>query len=300
MQNLSPIAIFAYNRPQHLKKCIESLQENPLARDSKLFVFCDGPKSSHDIEKTDQVKSVLSGLKGFTDIEIHYSPNNNGLARSIIKGVSHVLEMYEDIIVLEDDLVVSPDFIEYMNQALELFRNQMEVFSISGYCAPIPIKNYTFDNFFYQRINSWGWASWKNRWTMVDWELNDFNEFFRKKTNREKFNKGGKDLSMMLLKYKSGKIDSWAIRFNFTCFKNNMLNVYPVNSKVANCGLDNSGTHTKKSGKFDTQISNKKVRFNAPIAENKEIAKTYSKFLSPGLFRQFINRIKIYSYLWRI
>jgi len=297
-KELAPIAIFTYNRPKHLKKTIESLQINELAKNTELYIFSDGPKKPEDNELISEIRQYVNQINGFRQLHIIEQETNLGLAKSIIKGTSDILSKFNEIIVLEDDLIVSNDFIEFMNLALFKYKNEEKVFSISAYCAPIKISDYKYDTFFFQRINSWGWATWKDRWASVDWELKDFEEFIANLQKRKAFNNGGKDLSMMLLKYKLRIINSWAIRFNYACFKQGKLNLYPVKSKISNSGLDNSGTHTRKSSKFDVDLNHEKVVFDAQIEENALISKTYMKFLSPSLFRQMINWFKIKRYLF--
>jgi glycosyltransferase involved in cell wall biosynthesis len=296
-KQLAPIAIFTYNRLKHLRQTIESLQRNGFAKDSELFIFSDGPKKDSDKQIIVEIRQYLKTIVGFKKIQVFERESNFGLAKSIITGLSDLFSLYAEVIVLEDDLTVSIDFIEFMNSALNLYQNKEKVFSISAYCAPIQIPDYPFDTFFFQRINSWGWATWKDRWNSVDWELKDFNQFIASPIKRKAFNRGGKDLSMMLLKCKLNVISSWAIRFNYACFKQGKLNLYPLRSKVSNSGLDNSGTHTKKSTKFDVDVDHEHVEFNAPVEETKMISRIYMKFLSPSLIRQLINCFKIYRYI---
>jgi glycosyltransferase involved in cell wall biosynthesis len=300
MKTYAPIIIFAYNRPEHLKKCLDSLQANKIASESELFVFSDGPKSVEDIDKVSEVRRILDKINSFKKVIVEKSEKNTGLANSVINGVSEVLKDYEAAIVLEDDLIVSEDFLEYMNSSLNFYKSNSKVFSVSGYCAPIDLENYSEDVFFYQRINSWGWGTWRSRWETVDWKLKDFDTFIKDKHQRRKFNAAGKDLTIMLLKYKQGLIDSWAIRFNYACFKQEKLNLYPSKSKINNWGTDDSGTHTKKTNKFKTEISHTKVCFNEIVEENDKIKRVYSRFLSPSLIRQVINKYKILRFLKKL
>ncbi|MDF1550350.1 MAG: glycosyltransferase [Bacteroidales bacterium] len=296
----APVALFVYNRLDHLKLSIASLQENPLAWASDLYLFSDGPKDDEDIDRVLKVREFIQSISGFKEIYIFENEKNQGLANSIINGISVVLQEHDKIIVLEDDLLVSSDFLQYMNEALDFYEDKNEVFSISAYCAPFKLNNFEQDTFFFSRINSWGWASWRNRLDNVDWEVKDFNDFIKNKKLRKEFNLGGKDLTTMLLKYKTGIIDSWAIRFNYACFKQKKLNLYPTNSKILNLGIDNSGTNTKKTKKFDTYLKHNKVSFFNEVKEDLIIRELYSNFLSPSIFRQLINKYKILKYIKRM
>lgn len=296
MKNFAPIVVFAYNRPDHLKSCVDSLRKNEIASKSNLYVFSDGAKNERDSSKVNEVRKVIESIKGFNKIEYFYEPQNVGLAKSIINGVTKILESYNQIIVLEDDLIVSNDFLTYMNSALDEYRVLKDVFSVSAYKAPINIES-AANTFFFQRINSWGWATWKDRWETVDWEVKDFDYFIRSKEERRKFNRGGEDLSVMLLKQKLGVINSWAIRFNYACYRQTKLNLYPGTSKVFNSGTDNSGTHIGATSKYNTEISNSELIFNFEIKEDLQFAKKYRRFFKPSIIRQFINWFKIQAYI---
>ncbi|MBN1252132.1 MAG: glycosyltransferase [Bacteroidales bacterium] len=301
ISNISPIAIFVYNRIEHLKLTIESLQKNKLSFDSKLYIFSDGAKSENDKEKISEIRNYIADIKGFKKIEIIERNENFGLAKNIISGVSEIIEKFGKIIVLEDDLVVSHDFLEYMNRALEFYENNENIFSISAYSGAIKIpENYKNDVFLLKRINSWGWASWKNRWQTIDWQMSDFEDFIKDKHQRNQLNKSGLDLSIMLLKQYQKKINSWAIRFNYACYKQNKLNVYPIGTKVINKGADGSGSNLKKTSKFKTELNTKKTIFPLHLTENKQIAENYSNFLKPSIFRQIINFFKIRLFLFNL
>ena len=247
----APIALFIYNRPDHLSKTLSALRLNLLARESDLIVFSDGPKSELDAGPVNECRRIASAEKGFASVRVEISLHNRGLANSIIAGVTSVLESYGKIIVLEDDIVTSPHFLWYMNEALAWYRDDNHVFSISGYSYPpeylvIP-NDYCYDNFASYRFSSWGWACWNDRWSKVDWEMKYYDYFIRDQSAQSDFNRGGNDLTSMLVLQKRGRIDSWAIRFAYAHFSLNQHCIYPVKTLVKNIGLDNSGTHTGAS-----------------------------------------------------
>ncbi len=296
--NLAPIAIFAYNRLAHLKQTVKSLQKCRLSDVSELYIFSDGAKNKSDTENIAEIKTFTAQVKGFYRVNIINRNENFGLAKSIITGVSELINKYGKIIVLEDDLVVSTDFLEYMNEALDYYQGNSRIFSISAYSGAIKIpENYHEDVFLLKRINSWGWATWKNRWETVDWQMSYFQQFIKNKKQRDLFNKGGLDLTMMLLKQYQKKINSWAIRFNYACFAQNKYNIYPVGTKVVNIGTDGSGTNLKKTSRFKNKLNSNKVVFPTNLTENKSISENYSRFLKPSIFRQIINYFKIHRFL---
>lgn len=248
MTSKSPIALFVYNRLWHTQKTVEALQKNEIARDSELFIFCDGPKNINEKEKVKMVRDYITKISGFKDITIIQRENNLGLAKSIITGVTEIINKYGKIIVLEDDLVTSPYFLRYMNESLDFYEKIDKVYSITGYNLPpsslkIP-EQYKSDIFFNPRPMSWSWATWKDRWNKVDWDVSDYDNFLKNKKAQREFNKaGGNDLSDMLILQMNGDIDSWYIRWCYTHYKNNSLCVYPVKSMVINIGHDASGVH---------------------------------------------------------
>ena len=172
---LAPIVLFVYNRADHFQKTFDALSKCPEAKDSDLFIFSDGPKNEAAAEKVQAVRQAIHDAESsgaFKSITIHESPVNCGLAQSIISGVTDVISQYGRIIVLEDDCMASPYLLSFMNRSLDAFENNPKIGSIAGYAPPIDFPNdYTDDTFLAWRSCSWGWATWKNRWQDIDWEL---------------------------------------------------------------------------------------------------------------------------------
>ncbi|WP_372715180.1 glycosyltransferase, partial [Ilyobacter sp.] len=132
MRNIAPIALFVYNRPKETEGLIKSLKNNKLAEDSPLFIFSDAPKSEEQREKVSETRDIIKKISGFKNIEIFESEENKGLARSIIEGVTQIINRYGKIIVLEDDLILADDFLEYMNEALEMYEDNDSIWSVTG------------------------------------------------------------------------------------------------------------------------------------------------------------------------
>ncbi|MFW6016806.1 MAG: glycosyltransferase, partial [bacterium] len=239
---LSPIVLFVYNRPEHTKKTIKALKKNKLADKSKLFIFSDGEKSANDKQKVKEVRKIINKIDGFKQGKVFESEENKGLANSVIDGVTKIINQYGKVIVLEDDLITSKNFLRYMNRALDFYEEDKKIWSISGYNLPIGIPDdYKHDVYLSYRASSWGWATWKDRWDKIDWDINDYSEFINDKSAQKLFNRGGSDMKNMLKSQMEGKIDSWAIRWCYNQFKNDSYTIYPVVSKVKNIGMDGSG-----------------------------------------------------------
>jgi len=244
----APILLFTYKRLDTLKQTVDALQKNPLSASSELFVFSDGAKNENDAHLVTEVREYLQQVNGFKSIQYFFSETNKGLAASIISGVSNVLKIHNSVIVLEDDLIVTPNFLAFMNKGLEEYASASKAFSISGYSFDLsPSAKQTDDAYFLNRGWSWGWATWKDRWDNVDWEVKDYHEFEKSPKLKRAFNKGGSDLSSMLQKQMTNNLDSWGIRWVYHQFKVKGLTLYPRFSKVLNIGFDSRATHTTGS-----------------------------------------------------
>lgn len=255
----APVVLFVYNRVDHTKSVIESLSANLLAKETELYVFADAEKTEKGLEKVQEVRRYINCTdwhSNFKKVTLVQAEKNKGLAKSVITGVTDVLEKYEKVIVIEDDLILSPYFLNYMNEALEYYKADQDIWSISGYSFPMKsLKKYPHDIFYSYRGCSWGWATWLDRWKTVDWDVKDYNAMMNDDQWIARFNRGGADLANMLKLQVEGKIDSWAIRWCFAQSNQNMYTVYPKNSYLHNGGCDGSGTHSGANKDFATDIS---------------------------------------------
>lgn len=242
----APIVVFAFNRIKVLNACIDSLLSNSEAGESDLIVYVDGPREGKDGEKkkVENVREFVKNITGFKSLTYQFSDNNKGLAASIIDGVSQVMMQYGKAIVIEDDLICSSNFLAFMNQGLERYESEKDVFSVSGFSHPIKLKaGYDYDGYFAPRSGSWGWATWKDRWETVDWHLNDWEKVEK---NKRQFNKwGGSDCYSLLKGWKRGSNNSWAIRFDYAQFLQKKTSLFPAVSKTSNQGFIVGGTHCK-------------------------------------------------------
>lgn len=246
---LAPIVIFTYKRAEHTRRLLDSLAKCELAKESDIYIFSDGPKGLNDSSEVEEVRTVIHELKwkeAFKTITYSEAAVNQGLAKSIISGVTNVINEHGRVLVLEDDLVVAPSYIKYMNSALEAFEKDERVFSVTGWTYPISgLKHYKKDAWGYYRACSWGWGTWKDRWDKVEFDPKKAG--FAKKIEDEawcaKFTRGGLDLPGMLKLQLDGKIDSWAIRWNAISTDLDMITMYPKEPVISNRGLDGSGTH---------------------------------------------------------
>jgi hypothetical protein len=293
--NLAPIILFTYRRIP--KDTIESLLQNNLAIQSELFIYSDGFRSEAEKKDVLEVRKYLKTINGFKGVKILEALQNKGLANSVIDGVSEIINKYGKVIVLEDDLIVSNDFLEYMNDALEYYKDDKKIWSISGYGPNLPcLEDYDKDLYLSPRASSWGWASWKDRWESIDWNVKDFENLKHDKKMRKQFELGGDDMYKMLALQMLGKIDSWAIRWCFSQFMQAKYTIYPTKSKIINNGFnDLKGTHNSgNSAKWDTKVNNDKITFRT-IEVDHTILECWKKYHNLSIFTKVGYFLKKYG-----
>lgn len=277
----APILLFTYKRLEPLKQTVEALQQNHLARQSDLYIFSDGPKSGSDAPQIEKIRSFLGTVDGFKSVNIESSEKNKGLATSIITGVTKVFELYDRVIVLEDDLLTTPNFLKYMNDSLNFYENASKAFSISAYSFNLKHNDDPQSStYFLNRGWSWGWGTWKDRWETVDWEVKDYHAFSKDKKRKKEFAKGGSDLNKMLEKQMTGQLDSWAIRWFYHQYKIGGLTLYPLASKIYNNGFDSFATHTSGSDKRYLPYLDTEHQMNFDFPEKVDIHNDYQKRFS--------------------
>lgn len=295
----TPIVVFTYNRLETLQQLILSLNNCEEAKESELYIFSDGPKSPADNMLIIKVREYIKTITGFKQVTTFNSEVNKGLAKSIIGGVTTMFERYNSLIVLEDDLQVSKNFLRYMNESLCYYENEKRVFSISGYNIPMSESlNYKYDTYLTFRASSWGWASWKDRWQIIDWEVKDFKQFRKNPEKIRAFNRAGSDMFGMLERQQEGKIDSWAIRWCFHQYKNNYYSVYPMVSKIKNGGFNEMASNSHSYNRYDSMLDDglqTHFKFPPHLEENKELLTLFSSFYS--IRSRITGRIKTFLYL---
>ncbi len=241
--SFAPIALFVYNRPAHTRQTVEALQKNALVQDSDLIIYSDAPKKPEAVEAVREVRAYIRQITGFKSVKIVERDKNWGLANSIIDGVTSVVNEYGRIIVLEDDLVTSPHFLDFMNRALDKYEYEPQVIQVSGYMFPVKLE-IEEDALFLPHPTSWGWATWQRAWQLFDAGAKGYAQVRADATLRKRFNlNGAYDYYSMLEDQLAGRVDSWAIRWYLSIFLFDGLVLYPQRSMIANVGFDGSGVH---------------------------------------------------------
>jgi hypothetical protein len=253
-KNLAPIVLFVYNRPLLTKTALEHLMANELAADSTLYIYADGPKENASLEQINNIeetRKIIKQKQWCGKVHIVENNKNKGLAQSVITGVTRIVEEYGTVIVLEDDLLISPTFLRFMNDALERYKDEEKVFQISGFNFPIKQFQNPDSFFFMPLISSWGWATWHRAWQQFDAQAKGYEALKTDKLLRHQFdlNSAYPYSEMLISQMEHKNIDSWAIRWFWTLFRNNKLTLFPETTFVSNIGYGENATHTKFASK---------------------------------------------------
>jgi len=292
---IAPIILFVYNRLEHTKTAIEALKLNHLASESILHIFSDGYKNEQDKLKVENLRSYIKTINGFKSISIIERNKNLGLANSVVAGVTEIVNKYGKVIVLEDDLITSPYFLQYMNDALEMYEDQEKVVSIHGYIYPV--KEKLPETFFLRGADCWGWATWKRGWNLFEPDGKKLlSQLIEKKLDIDFDLAGAVKNIKMLKKQIAGKNDSWAIRWHASAFLAHKLTLYPGKSLIHNIGNDGAGTHVKQTSVYDSDLCNENIALHSIEIREDKIAKDkitkYFKSIKPSLKSKLISLIK--------
>ena len=289
----APIVLFTYNRPRHTKETIEALLLNDLAGESDLVIFSDAAKNDDAMRGVNETRQYLKTITGFKSVRIIEREKNYGLGNNIIDGVTNVVNEYGRIIVLEDDLLTSPYFLRFMNEAMNLYENQEEVICIHGYLYPV--KKKMPESFFIRGADCLGWGTWRRGWDLFNangQELLD--ELIARKLEKTFDYNGSYPYTKMLKKQIKGTVGSWAIRWYASAFLKNKLTLYPGRSLVFHNGSDGSGTNCDASNEYQTELSTTPVLLSKiEVSENKEARAAFSHYYRYARLKaRIVSRLK--------
>lgn len=239
------IAVFCYKRAAKLKTSMEALLKNPGCSSMDIIFFCDGHKGEHDKQGVAETRAYINSLTGFKKVHKHFRERNVSTGPNFHAGINYLCNNYEQFIVIEDDLVVTPNYIPYMLQALAFYKEQKSVFCITGYCFPLKLNDYPYDTIISNRFCSYGWASWSDRIKNVIWDKKELSHLMKTSPRfKSRLNREGLDLYRMLVKQITGKISTWDIQMQVHVAENKLEVVYPIISKGKNIGFDHESTNT--------------------------------------------------------
>lgn len=253
MNNLAPVALFVYNRLANTKKTIEHLQRNFLANETDLFIFSDGGKDAKSWKEVNQVRQLIQKVTGFKSVTIVEREKNFYLERNIMEGIAEIFQQYDKIIVVEDDILTSPFFLTYMNEALDHYQNEQKVMHIAGYTNVDALEE--GDTYYTRMMFGWGWATWRNRWQKF------FQYFYTKEEALSGMTEQDCDTIQYggvykCLKYLDYNPIPWDICWKLAIYKADGLCLTPTHTLVRNCGIY-GGTHFKNMRIFGSYIGDR-------------------------------------------
>jgi hypothetical protein len=278
----APIAVFAYNRPAHTKRLLESAKANPEFADSPIHIYCDGAKHpEHAASVAETRRAVREHAPEHA--EIVERPENYGLAKSIIAGVTDLCDAYGRAIVLEDDLVLTPFALGYLNSALDRYADEDRVMHAAAYMFPVR-ERLPASAFFYREATCWGWATWRRAWKHFNPNAADLLEEIDRRGIRAEFDvRNSMFFYQMLKKQRNGEIDSWAIRWYASMRLRDGLALHPPQSLVENLGFDGSGVHCNVDKRFEVAVARKPVgRFPDKVAESEQAVRAMIDYRQQG------------------
>ncbi|HLF20183.1 MAG TPA: glycosyltransferase family 2 protein [Bacteroidota bacterium] len=291
----APVLLFVYNRPRHTQRTLEALRKNTLAAQTDLYIQADGARNEADRAAVELVRAFLSNVEGFQTVKVIAHDQNRGLAESVIKGVTDVVDKHGRVIVVEDDLETSPYFLQYMNDGLNLYEAEENVISIHGYLYPLTTS--VPETFFLKGADCWGWATWKRGWDLFERDGEKLLRELRSRGLEHEFDLNGSyHYAEMLKDQCAGKIDSWAIRWHASAFLKNKFTLYPGRSLVYNIGHDSSGSHSETMDAFNVTLSETPIRVaKMPITQDgfvlKEVCR-YWRSVEPNAIQRVIRHVQ--------
>jgi hypothetical protein len=295
----APVALFVYNRPDHTRQTLEAFARNLLADQTTLYVFADGPKpdaSTQDADRINETRQLVCSRQWARNIILVESAANRGLADSIVAGIGRVLREHDRVIVLEDDIVTSPGFLQYMNQALDLYAQDEAVMHVSGYMYPLNLP--APGTAFLRILSCWGWATWSRAWRHYDSDIEAHLARYNSPARIQKFNiEGHADFHRQLLDNRSGRIRSWAVRWYASWLAQGGLSLFPTQSLVKNIGHDGTGIHCVTDNRFDTRVAESIPVERIPLKENVPLRWRINEFYRSGRTNRSFPRIWLTSRL---
>lgn len=292
MTRPAPIILFAYNRPIHTKNTIEALKKNLLASESELYIFSDAPKNAEAAPLVAEVREYLATIEGFAAVHIITREKNFGLGKNIIDGVTNIIGQKGKVIVLEDDLITAPWFLQYMNEGLTIYQDDPSVISIHGYLYPV--KGEMPQTFFIKNADCLGWGTWTRGWDLFQTDGQKLLDRIQATNAAHEFDfDGAYPYTRMLQEQIAGINSSWAIRWYATAFLHNMYTLYPGKSLVYHAGNDGSGVNTGFDSILDTELSQGPIQVERiPVQQYEPAYAEFRKVLHTLAYPPLMYRIK--------
>lgn len=271
--NVAPVILFAYNRPEHLAKTIHTLAKCELAAQSRVIVMIDGPRNEEDRRKQERMLFDLDVVSGFANLDVRTRKINVGLEQNISTGITAVMAEYGRAIIMEDDILVSPHFLRFMNDALDFYEDKKQIWHISGWNFPVPAADLP-SSFLWRTALGWGWATWADRWQHYKRDPDALIQRLDQ-IDIQQFNLYGCfDFWDQVVKNVSGQLHTWAVFWYSTIFEQGGLCLNPTKAMTTNIGFDGAGTHdagTEFTLAYDSQFDYTKDGLPAELQENRQV-----------------------------
>ena len=273
----TPVILIAYKRAWHTAQVLNSLKEHNI---QNLFIFSDGPKDNNDLSDVYETRLLFQRIDWTTPTIIEQN-KNIGLAKSIVGAVNYVFTKYDRLILLEDDCVPQKYFFDFIGECLDKYENNEKVFGISGYTVPVPesiLKKYPYDLYFFPRIGSWGWATWKRAWQHFEPDLSF--AYNKAKESSIDLSQGGSDIPVMIRNMLNGNLtDVWTLNWVLSVYLQKGYYIYPTTSHIENIGWDGSGTHCSNADTAQNLFFEKKPeRYSDDVCLNQNIYTTFRSY----------------------
>lgn len=292
------IGVFCYNRANKLKRCIDALLKNPECPNMDIVFFSDGYKGERDKAGVLETREYINSITGFKSVIKHFRERNYSTGPNFIEGLTFLSNNYEQFIIVEDDLIVTPNYIKFLTDGLAFYKNEKSVFCITAYVFPVQAADYSYDSIIYKRFCSYGWGGWADRFTNVIWDHQQLQDLmgtspgFSRRLNAE-----GYDLVRMLKKQINGKISTWDVQLQVHVAENRLKVVYPIISKVNNIGFDEESTNTFGIDWLQTPIDDGTKREFKFCDENLIIPDLQKQIKKPFSLKSLVTRKLINTFI---
>ena len=212
-----------------------------------MFIFSDAPKDEASTAGVEEVRKYIHTVNGFASVEIIEREENYGCSKNIILGVTRLTYEFGRVIVVEDDILTSPYFLTYINEALELYKNDERVGVVSGFLYPCyrEIEATLPQSFFMYGVGSWGWGTWRRAWQGYDYDAWRLLKKIRSAGRENEYNFGlkNKPKSTTLAAQGLGRVDTWDYQLEASEFIHSRITLYPGRAMTNNIGCDGTGEH---------------------------------------------------------
>lgn len=297
MKEYAPVVIYTYNRLDHLRKTILALQANHLAIDTDLFVVSDGPKDENAKDSVKALREYIDSVEGFKTVHRIYRNENLGVFKSVLLAEQLILSSFDRLITMEDDIVTSENFLDFINTGLDFYEHSDSAFTVAGYCHPIKIpESFGFDSWNNPWYMPWGFGIWKHKYVKVDLNTNPLRKIMQIKSKYSLLKKHGDFFLDTLENDHKGLMVAGDARIAGQMLLAGLYTVMPSKSKVRNIGCDGSGVHTENSKRFDVDLDDglQRIFKFAPdgLDFNNHAVKEYLRFMNGGLYKRIQRRVK--------